>query len=702
MRKQFVFSGIATAIFWLSSTVYSEENVELEKFEVRGGISNAQKAGRLVDVIQRTELISAEKIQQKNASMLTEAIAGETGVRVSNECSMCGVKRVMVNGMKGEHTTVLIDGVPLFSGVAGFYGMDAITSAGIGRIEIARGAGASLVSPEAIGGTINIMTKFPTENSLVLDAAAGEDGFSRFSLTGTAISDDKATRIIGAAQYDDRDQFDGDNNGVSENPSLENRSIFAKISHDINDYNTVDLRLASYHSEVFGGPLNIGKSATLASYNPSLTSTPTQLFANGDVNQLFTGQPWETVEIVDTDRIEITGLWITNINDRTWMEFTGAYAEHEQDSFYEGFDYYADDDLYYYDAKLNYVFNDQHLLTFGIDYRDEKMRSRSRAVEADPNLTSDSYDHTDVGFYIQDEWTPTANLEISLAVRVDHIEVDFVDQVDGDVINKTLVAPRAHIRYTHNDHWTSRFSAGKGYRAPLSIFETEHGILEDGFNIAIDDIEESWSSNYSLSYESERFSAVASLGWTEVDQLAATDDSQAVLTLVNTDMKVRSTVFDLAAGYEITESLKFNGGVEYYDYSSSFKDTFAIAPIELRIRAGLDYASGPWKVSSNVTWVDSRDLDDYGYVGRFNVNDDGTLGDTKGTHAPSFFTVDARVEYQFNKNLNLYAGGTNLFDYNQTDEESPLFWDADGGYDVVHIYAPLRGRVLYGGFKLNF
>ncbi len=45
----------------------------------------------------------------------------------------------------------------------------------------------------------------------------------------------------------------------------------------------------------------------------------------------------------------------------------------------------------------------------------------------------------------------------------------------------------------------------------------------------------------------------------------------------------------------------------------------------------------------------------------------------------------------------------NLFDYTQAgDEDSPLFWDSEGGYDVAHIYAPLRGRYVFGGFKAAF
>ena len=65
--------------------------------------------------------------------------------------------------------------------------------------------------------------------------------------------------------------------------------------------------------------------------------------------------------------------------------------------------------------------------------------------------------------------------------------------------------------------------------------------------------------------------------------------------------------------------------------------------------------------------------------------------------------LDARAEYAFNEAVSLYAGGRNLLDATQvSDEDTPLFFDADGGYDVAYIYGPLRGRELYAGLRLEF
>jgi outer membrane receptor for ferrienterochelin and colicins len=89
--------------------------------------------------------------------------------------------------------------------------------------------------------------------------------------------------------------------------------------------------------------------------------------------------------------------------------------------------------------------------------------------------------------------------------------------------------------------------------------------------------------------------------------------------------------------------------------------------------------------------------DGSGHQNRFNF--DGT---PKRSKSPTFATVDARLQYAINRNLSVFGGVDNLFDYKQTDKESPLWVDSQGGYDVTHVWGPSRGRYVYAGAKLSF
>ncbi|MBZ4679903.1 MAG: TonB-dependent receptor [Shewanella sp.] len=689
----------------------------IERLSVVGVRQRLEQAGTLANTIMKTEVVDASIIENKNAVNLSEAIDNSPGVKVSNECSMCGVKRIMLNGMKGEQTTILVDGLPVHTMISGYYAVDAIPTTGIERIEVARGAGASLIAPEAIGGTINIISYEPTENGAELDVAAGENGYRKVGFLGKGVSEDGRTRATLVAQYDDRDQFDADDNKVNEAPLQENRSVTARISQDIGDFDNLVLRMANIQSEIFGGPM-LGSSfadGTASSIGNVLSgfddkpSEPQQLFEDGDIRNPYTGKAWETTEWIKTERNEASLAWLKEFNDDWNMHLAVSYAEHKQDSFYEGFDYTADDKMWFFDARFNYLLNDSHLLTFGADLRTEEMRSHSRAGSANPDYVSDSFDYDVKGLYLQDTWQVTDDLEVAMALRYDSITADFTDpSKPGTELDESILSPRVDIRLRHNELWTSRLSAGRGYRAPLSFFETDHGILDGslGFDNDIDELERSNSVNYALSYEGDRLTSTASVAWTEVEHLAAlTTNDQGIPLLTQLDEKASVVTTDIALGYRLTDDLTVNLTGEHFDYDSVFKSSYAVAPIEERVTLSVDWDVNDWEFFANLVWIGSRDLSQYGYEGynRLDANGKVDPDSKKRTDAPSYFTLDLRASYQFNDNLSFYTGVSNLFDYTQAgDEESPLFYDAEGAFDVGYIYGPLRGREIYAGMKLVF
>lgn len=674
----------------------------IEEVTVTGVRQRLYEAGMLKDVIQKTEVISTLSIEKANAANLTEAIAEAPGVRVNNECSMCGVKRVMLNGLRGEHTTILVDGIPTYTMMSGFYGLDAAASAGIDRIEIARGAGASLIAPEAIGGTINLATIEAQENDADIELAAGEDGYRKASLVATAISDDEATRATFVAQYDNRDQYDGDNNGVSENPELENQSMTFRVSQDLGNNDNVSVRINHTQSEIFGGPTGSSISRAKSSYFADPDFESASLFVNDDVRNKYIGRDWETTEWIESTRLEFSASWLHEFTSSFNMMLTASHNEHEQDSFYEGFIYDADNDMTYLDSRFNLAINDAHLLTFGIDNRDEELRSDTNSTE--PAYISDSFDYDTLGVYIQDTWTVTENLQIALALRYDQVEADFVDpQKPGTEIDENIVSPRLDMRFNHNDTWTSRFSAGRGYRAPLSFFESDHGILDGdlGFDIRIDELERSSSATYALTFDGERLSATGSVAYTNVENLAAlSENASGVPVLDQLDDDASVTVADLALTYYLTEQVTLSATIENIDYSDEFKQSYGVVPVEQRLVLSADWDINGWDLFASASWVGSRDLDEYG-------TPEAPAFDAAGNHpksqrAESYWTMDMRIAKELNEQWQFYIGAANLFNYTQVEDmESPLFYE-DGGYDVAHIYGPLRGRELYAGIKYSF
>ena len=699
----------------------SESAVELEKTVVTGVRQRLEQAGALADTIVKTEVIGVNAIEHKNAVNLSEAIDNSPGVRVSNDCSMCGFKRIMLNGLKGDQTTILVDGLPTHTLISGYYAVDAIPTTGIERIEVARGAGASLIAPEAIGGTVNIITQEAYRNGAELDLSAGENGYNKLGFLGLAVSDDEKTRLTLIGQYDYRDQFDADDNKISESPQMENSSTIARISHDVNVNNNVVLRVANINSEVFGGPV-LGKRfadgeassiGSVISRFDGAGSETADLFEGGDVNNDFSGKAWESAEWIKTKRKEASISWLHEINYDWNMTLSSSWAQHDQDSFYEGFDYYAEDTLLFVDARFNWTATDSHLLTFGISNRNEEMRSESFAGSSEPAYVSDSFDYDVLGIYVQDTWQALDNLQVSSAIRFDQIEADFIDpSKPGTEIDETLVSPRIDMRYLHNDRWTSRLSAGRGYRAPLSFFETDHGILDsgEGFQVDVDDLEHSTSATYALSFEGEALAATLSMAYTDVENLATLEETDAgvpLLTQLDDTSNVKAA--DLALGYQVNDELNTSVIFEVFDYDDNFQSSYTSAPIEERITLATDYDINGWEIAASVVWFGSRDLSEYGYDAYNQVDNNGLIVESskKTTNAPAYFTVDFKVQKEMSEHFSVYFGASNLLDYTQAgDEDTPLMFAKEegnaGAYDVAYIYGPLRGREAYVGVKLKY
>lgn len=704
---KYTLASLALLVAFTSSSIAQEqhtalvadaEGAELEETVVFGVRQRLYQSGTLLDAIQKTEVVDEELIKSMQAVNLSQAIQNSPGVRVSNECSMCGVKRIMLNGMRGEHSTILTDGIPLHTMMAGYYAVDALATTGVERIEVARGAGASLLAPEAIGGTINVVSKEPQETGIQLNMSMEDDDSYMVGVFGTLVSNDERTRSSLMIQDDKHHQHDADDNGVSEAPVQENNSYIGRISHDFTEADNVIFRIAYTDSEIFGGPQDGSISESKRSYRDD-PSDSEHLFVSDDVREQWIGKPWETTEWIDTQRTEVSANWLHEFNADYNASLSVAWSEHDQDSFYEGFDYKATDKLFYFDIRNNYVINDEHMLTFGIDSRGEEMRSDSVAGSASENYVEDSFDYKVWGVYLQDTWDVTESLEIALAVRVDTAEADFIaSEKPGTEIDQTMIAPRVDLRYLHDDQWTSRVSVGRGYRAPLSFFETDHGILDagDGFSIDVDKLEESLSATYALSFEGEALSSTLSLAYTEVDNLASLDETDAgVPLLTQMDETASVAAGDIALGYVVNDYLTLGATFEMYDYDEVFKESFAIAPVEERGLLTADANYGSWMFYTSASWIGSRDLSDYGYNG-YNIFD----SNKKSTGADSYWTIDMKLTYDVSETLSFYVGGNNLTDYTQVnDAETPLFWDDTGAYDVAYIYGPLRGREYYFGLE---
>lgn len=193
-------------------------------------VVSASRTGQLRQTAPVIVSVTSSKDFQATQSIsLSEGLNFQPGLRMETNCQNCGFSQVRMNGLDGAYSQILINSRPIFSALNGVYGLDQIPANSIERVEVVRGGGSALYGSNAIAGTINIITKEPTENLFEIAsnfaAIGGKAGDQAVSLNGTLLSNDYKTGLSIFGMFRDRNPFDQNGDGFTEITKVENKTF---------------------------------------------------------------------------------------------------------------------------------------------------------------------------------------------------------------------------------------------------------------------------------------------------------------------------------------------------------------------------------------------------------------------------------------------------------------------------------------------
>jgi vitamin B12 transporter len=134
-------------------------------------------------------VITANDLESLQAKTVLDALRYVAGLDVVQSGSRGTNTAILVRGSESDHVLVLVDGVEVNSATLGAFNFAHLTTENIERIEVLRGAGATLYGSQAIGGVINIITKKgqgPLETGLSLEGGNGRTHRQVLTLKGDA------------------------------------------------------------------------------------------------------------------------------------------------------------------------------------------------------------------------------------------------------------------------------------------------------------------------------------------------------------------------------------------------------------------------------------------------------------------------------------------------------------------------------------
>ena len=204
-------------------------------------------------------VLNSEMLQSVQACNLSEGLKFQPGLRVETDCQTCNYTQLRMNGLGGGYSQILINGRPIFSPLTGLYGMEQIPANMIERIEIVRGGGSALYGSSAIGGTVNVITKIPEENSFDLaytyQNVDGQADDHILSGNSSWVTRDAKAGLTAFFNKRDREFYDANGDNFSELPELDNLSLGATAFFQPTENQKLEANLGRLYEYRYGGEM---------------------------------------------------------------------------------------------------------------------------------------------------------------------------------------------------------------------------------------------------------------------------------------------------------------------------------------------------------------------------------------------------------------------------------------------------------------
>ena len=605
----------------LRKNVVLEDDNTLDEIVVSGTLRPVSKTASPVPV----EVYSKTFFKKNPTPSVFESLQNVNGIRPQLNCNVCNTGDIHINGLEGPYTFVLIDGMPIVSGLSTVYGLTGIPQALIERVEVVKGPASTLYGSEAVGGIINIITKKPTNApKLSTDVFASSWGEVNTDIGLRYQISEKAEGLLGVNYFNFQNRVDNNNDNFTD-LTLQNRiSIFNKINFKRKSNKVFTIAGRYVYEDRWGGEL--------------------------DWERKFRGSNIVYGESIYTNRWETFGTYQLPTTENINFQFSAN--GHYQDSFY-GTDAYDATQLIgfaqlVYDTKIN----DTQDLLVGLAYRYTYYDDNTFAtLDETGTFNQPSKIHLP-GIFIQNEISISDRKKLLLGVRWDY------NSVHGNI-----VSPRINYKWSSRDKSNIfRISAGNGFRV-ANVFTEDHAALTGAREVEFDgnlDPETSWNANINfvkkINTENSFITLDASAFYTYFNNRILPDyetDPNKII-YANLDGFSVSKGVSLNADILFTNGLAINAGATLMDVS--------VTENNIKRRQLLTESfSGVWSVS-------------YRFAKDFTIDYTGNLygpmrlpllgpKDDRAEFSPWFSIQNIQLTKKFTNSWEIYGGVKNLLNF---------------------------------------
>lgn len=662
----------------------------MDEVVISGTMEPVSKSESAVPV----EVYSPEFFQKNPNSSIFESLQNVNGVRPQNNCAVCNTGDIHINGLEGPYTMVLIDGMPIVSGLSTVYGLSGIPMSMIERVEIVKGPASTLYGSEAVGGIINVITKSPSKAPIIAADV--------FTTTWGEINTDLSTKVkvsknvetmvgLNSFFYNNRKDNNGDN---FTDLATQNRiSVFNKWNFKRKESRAFSVAGRYYHEDRFGGELN----------------WRTENRGGGNVYG----------ESIYTRRWELFGTYQLPMKEKVLFQFSAN--GHDQNSVYGDTWYIADQRIAFGQLLWHKKIGEKHNFLFGSALRYTYYDDNTPATASGDSLNPvNNPTHTYLpGVFVQDEINFDKYHKLLLGLRYDY-----------NSIHGNILTPRANYKITSkNKNNILRFSVGTGYRV-VNVFTEEHAALSGAREVVIaEDLSPETSYNANINYVKK---IIPKQG-----NLFLGLDASVFYTYFNNkifpdyDSNPNQIIYQNLDGYAVSNGISLNIDMVYKNLTvlagTTLMDVYSVEDGVKRRQELTERFSGTWGITYKIP---KRKLS-IDYTGNFySPMELPTLGenDPRSPTSPWYSIQNIQVTKQLNESIEIYGGIKNLLNWTpwrslgEVDMIQRWFdpfdknvtFDQDGNavatpdnpnamtFDPAYVYGPNQGIRGFIGVRVKF
>jgi outer membrane receptor for ferrienterochelin and colicins len=645
-----------------------DDTNSLEEIVISGTLRPVSKSNSPVSV----EVYSATFFKKNPTPSIFESLQNVNGVRPQLNCNVCNTGDIHINGLEGPYTFVLIDGMPIVSGLSTVYGLTGIPQSLIERVEVVKGPASSLYGSEAVGGIINIITK-KTANapSLATDVSSSSWGEVNTDIGMRYNASKKIEGMLGINYFNFQNRIDNNGDNFTD-VTLQNRiSLFNKINIKRKSNKVLTIAGRYVYEDRWGGEIDWGKK--------------------------YRGSDVKYGESIYTNRWETFGTYELPTSENINFQFSAN--GHFQDSFYGTDAFDAEQLIGFGQFTYNKQIREKHDLLIGMAYRYTYYDDNTFATLDENGIANKAAITHLPGIFIQDEIALNTQNNLLLGARLDY-----------NSIHGRIVSPRVNYKWNSIDKTNIvRVSVGNGFRV-ANVFTEDHAALTGAREVEFDgELQPETSWNINLNYvkkvilENSFITLDASTFYTYFNNRILPDYETNSNKIIYANLEGHS----VSKGISLNTDMTFTNGLSI-NLGATLMDV-SLTENKIKTRQLLTESfSGVWSISyktnTNITFDYTGNI--YGPMRLPLLGDK----DPRAEFSPWFSIQNIQLTKKFTNSWEVYGGIKNLLNFTPpansiNNSENPFDIGIDTeknpelAFDPSYVYASNQGIRAFIGIR---